>query len=555
MVPVKVVFQGGGAKLATLMAAASVLQDLEHEGAIEIKHIVGVSAGAIAACLLASRRPWEQCRLRAAAAAQAVIAQLEKRPSALGVLWRAYFGKRIFPEQALRDFCKAVFGAVPGGNEASQGASAAFERLGQLHIPTSIVTASIRHTEKTVYHSTRHREMRLEDALCDSCAIPFVFRTYRDTSFLVDGGVCGNLPDREVLEQTDHEFVLGFGFAIESTEPPSDVLGYARSLIETAMTSAVRDSMARIRAGRGAVFELPQTFGTFDFRNALETGLSLQGYQDVRNRLRPELDAAIEQFSDQIRTSEDETTLRNKVLKIHKQQTARFPYVVTRSAMLVTANSSRYKSDPLYDDDDEVVQVVEYSPKQQQISALRVGLSTAVAPPRSGESDYRVETMSAKPLSAIQVLASDDVGAGGLRRFYSLFFLDEPASEAVRIRRRFQQKNAMSGLGRPGGREWLRTYNTSVSDVIPVDLILFYPDHIGDLATLDLVENLQLLQPNQLPSDAEAMTRRWTIGRRMSASELDPYTQQLLPNGCRIVGWRAEKVQPAAYCGVILQRQ
>jgi len=557
MTPVKVVFQGGGAKIVTLMAAASVLQDLESDGEIKIERAVGVSAGAIAACMLASRHPWDNYRLRSKQAGAKVIASVEKLPGTCKAVLRAYMGWPIFPEQALRDFCRAVFSGVEVPNKSKPAENERLQRLGQLPIATSLVTASVRHTEKRVYHSGSHAEKPLEDAICDSCAIPFVFRTFKDRDFLVDGGVCGNLPDGEVLGEKHGAFVLGFGFGPEESADPSNAFDYAKALVATAMTSAVRDSMARIRGTMGAVCELPQTFGTFDFKAALEQGLTEKIYADVRACVRPQVLNALRSFREQVRTTEDETTLRRKILVVHRQQTARFPYLVARSAMLVTANSVRLATDPLRNEDDDITHIVEYRPKNADMTCLRLGLSAASPPPLSGESDYRVETMDGKPLGATQVLASDEYRSGNASfpRFYALFFLQQPVSEPVRIIQRTRQKNAMGCLVEESGRDWLRSHNPSEQDVTSVDFVLFYPDHIGTIATLDLAESVGLLPESQRPLDIQVMKERWATGRPMSESEIDQYARPLAPSSCAMVGWRADKVKPAHYCGVMFQRR
>jgi hypothetical protein len=86
-------------------------------------------------------------------------------------------------------------------------------------------------------------------------------------------------------------------------------------------------------------------------------------------------------------------------------------------------------------------------------------------------------------------------------------------------------------------------------------LVLFYPDHLGTLATLDLAENVDLLPEGERPVDAQEMMKNWATGRRMSDAETDQYAPQLPPTGLRKVGWRAEKVKPAHYAGVLFQRK
>lgn len=554
MIKVKVVFQGGGAKLVTLMAAASVLQDLELAREIKIERVVGVSAGAIAACMLASRHPLENYRLRAKDAGGKVMDQIENFPKTLSLFLKTYSGRPLLPEKALRDFCRNVF-SVNVPNKSKPETIEQLERIGQLPIAISIVTASVRHTEKIVYHSDRDDQKRIEDALCDSCAIPFVFRTFKDHNFIVDGGVCGNLPDCEVLGEKDDAFVLGFGFGAEQSEVPSDAFEYAKVLVATAMTSAVHDSMERIRRGMGEVCELPQDFGTFDFKAALEQGLSQENYQKVRDKIRPQILNALHKFRERVQTTEDETILRKKFLAVYKQQISRFPYIAERSAMLVTANSSRSADDPLRNEDDDVMHIVDYRPKNAEMTCLRVGLARASPPPLSGESDYQVETKDGKLIPAIQVLASDEykVGRDKLQSFYALFFLEQPVSTTVRITLRTTQKNAMSNLGEKSGMDWLRSHNPS-DTVTFIDLLLIYPGHFTKITLLDLAENVDLLPADQQPLDIPKMKEHWSTGRKMSEAEISPYIPHLAPKGCKVTGWRADKVDPGHFCGVVFRR-
>jgi predicted acylesterase/phospholipase RssA len=542
MLTIKVVFQGGGAKLVTLMAAASVLQDLESKGELRVQRVVGVSAGSIAACMLASQHPWDNLRLRTAEAGRTVVNRVDRMPSVLGALWKAYRGVPFLPEEALRDFCTAVFHGI-------QIQGQPLEHLGQLRIPTSIITSSVRHTEKTIIDSAREKDTHLVDALCDSCAIPLVFRTFTDKGFRVDGGLCGNLPDAEVLAGTDGAFVLGFGFESEVLPEPTGLLSYGGALVATAMNSAVRDSMARIRGGFGEVIELPQHFSTLDFKAAVESGLTDDCYRKVRDHVTPRVLGALRRFRDHIRTTEGETTLRRKFLDLYRQQTQRLPYFVHHSAMVVTANSARPTDDVAHDDDDATTHIVEYRPRDGEIACLKVGLVSGAAPPTSGESDYRVETMDGNVLPAVQVVTSEQ--RNGVQQFYALFFLNRPVSHPVRVIQRMRQRGAMRLLGSEGGREWLRFHNPSESDAPSVDLILWFPEHIGTVAMLDLKENVNLLHESRRP---QHMDGQWTVGRSMTESELDPYKRELAPPGLKLVGWRTEKVKPTAHCGVIFQR-
>ena len=52
-IPVQLAFQGGGAKVVALLAAAEAIQDACRQNLISVSRVSGTSAGSIVACLLA----------------------------------------------------------------------------------------------------------------------------------------------------------------------------------------------------------------------------------------------------------------------------------------------------------------------------------------------------------------------------------------------------------------------------------------------------------------------------------------------------------------------
>jgi hypothetical protein len=75
---VKVVFQGGGARLPALIAAAEVLSEFEKQ--VQISHIYGVSAGSIAGCMLATKSSMATYREKTRRAGENVLRNLPKLP-------------------------------------------------------------------------------------------------------------------------------------------------------------------------------------------------------------------------------------------------------------------------------------------------------------------------------------------------------------------------------------------------------------------------------------------------------------------------------------------
>src|SRR5258708_2197430 len=53
-VNVQLAFQGGGAKICDLLAAAEVVEQLWNDGRLNVTRVAGTSAGSIVACILGS---------------------------------------------------------------------------------------------------------------------------------------------------------------------------------------------------------------------------------------------------------------------------------------------------------------------------------------------------------------------------------------------------------------------------------------------------------------------------------------------------------------------
>ena len=95
---IKCIFQGGGAKLATLLAAAEALEELEEEGLIKVSETAGTSAGAIAAFIFAHKRPTSELRARMKDEAEKIIGEFAK-PSTAQIAWAVLRGKPVLAVQ------------------------------------------------------------------------------------------------------------------------------------------------------------------------------------------------------------------------------------------------------------------------------------------------------------------------------------------------------------------------------------------------------------------------------------------------------------------------
>src|SRR3989442_9107102 len=195
MLKVQLAFQGGGAKIVALLAAAEAVQELEKKSEVKVTRLAGTSAGAIVAALLAAEVsiPAVRDRLRSQYG-QNLIAKFPKKSSLTAVI-QALQGKRFWNDAPLAEWLETELGAVRQFSDLKRKLfvySANLEAGGaEVQISSDLVTA-----------------------LLESAGLPFCFRTWRSggQTINVDGGLCQNLPVDDLLADTSHGRVLGFTF-------------------------------------------------------------------------------------------------------------------------------------------------------------------------------------------------------------------------------------------------------------------------------------------------------------------------------------------------------
>ncbi len=180
-IQIQVAFQGGGAKLAALLAAAEALEQAEADGKIKITRLAGTSAGSIAACFLAAGVPMNTVR-------QSLLGQgptMVKYYSAIGVwdVLQALRGSPIKKTKMIEDWIK---GLLLPKKVVSVGDVAAVRGVQFLAPATDLGSRK---------PFPARDDQDVVQALMDSCGLPFFFRTWaRSGSTIVDGGLCENLP-------------------------------------------------------------------------------------------------------------------------------------------------------------------------------------------------------------------------------------------------------------------------------------------------------------------------------------------------------------------------
>jgi hypothetical protein len=127
-------FQGGGAKLGSLIATADAVHGLRRPLGYRIESVAGSSAGAIAAAILATNKPPGLFRDRIKAIGPDFIEKVTPKKNMLSSIVRAYSGLRLADRNALEAFFEQLF-HIDGAN---------FENVSDLPIPISIFVTDMR---------------------------------------------------------------------------------------------------------------------------------------------------------------------------------------------------------------------------------------------------------------------------------------------------------------------------------------------------------------------------------------------------------------------------
>lgn len=541
---VQVVFQGGGAKLCALIAAAHALQDLEKDDLISVTRLAGTSAGAIAACLFASEMPMETVRERLRMRGPKFVDKIAPTRSKLGIAWRIARSRPIYDEAELRRFLEGLF--THDGRR--------FDRFAQLRRPVMLTASDLLNSQKIVAGAASDFVIQ---RIVDSCALPFAFRTARVGGTVVDGGICENLPvDELIAEQATLGRVLGFSFDHPpGGDPPQGFLCYAIALLNTAINNSMQRAARTI--GEDRVFRIQTRFGIFDFRDALADGLADDHYQRVRSQCRDwlhdmvgrarvaEPGAQTEMLTPSARLLPAHD-LAERIHAVHQRQQFPGNFRIARSALIVTANCLLSDNDARSELPDGIVQEVELHPQGRPLHSFSLCLKSSGTSPVQGATTWRLLDASGQPCdyTAIPVCRRDDAGQ---ELHQMVFFFHPPLECGDKAPYRLVQSNGQFNTLRDiaaSGSDWLRMKSQNLALIELFDIVVYLPEAYQQVDLSELPDNLRV--------DAKKEPMPWTPGRKMTCRELMAYP--LPPKGFVAKGWRATNVPNGHSLGVLFSR-
>ena len=554
----RIVFQGGGARVATLLAAADALESMGDQYAVD--RVIGTSAGAIAACVFSSPAPVAHHVARIKDEGKKIIDRFTL-PPAMPVLGRPRLyakiagGGAVFDEALVKSFFDDVF-IDKGG--------AKIDRLSKLSYPTELIASNIQNREKVVYRASTERD--LSTCLMDSCAFPLAFRNSKQNDMIVDGGLCANLPVDDVFLVNDDTHLLVFAFekAGPDREKPANVVEFAKALFSTAVDASVDSAVARAEDHGGYVIKLPNDFDTFEFEKALTEGLVDDGssvFSKTRDFAASKIRDALDSFRrNKIRAGRtvENRLISQKLLNIAGSHISSAASDVLEDTCIVFADSLRGDAGR----SDRVVQLYALDPKASETRVLKIPVHEAIGV-NSEFNTLRVTDRHGQEAEFEEIVVTEPVAPGDSRvRHYVLAFFTQPIGAdkgPLKVSYSVEIGDICTDLVSKG-YTWLRFYNQRASAIAVNNNILLVPtSYVSQLNVCDMPDRKQRYANDKDLGDFDRDNANWCKGEALDASALAQLIAETFPNNPDInqynaYGWRAENVLPAHRCGAFFER-
>jgi predicted acylesterase/phospholipase RssA len=451
----RVVFQGGGARLATLLVAADALRNRCRKANIEICEVAGVSAGSIVAAAVASKLDLEEVRSRIVSVGESFSARFRQEmdvlrdglagPVAQDVAAALEQGltywsmRRLAKHKAvltalgnkLRDLLQG--GSILSFEEVDRALAKVFrdgERpltFADLDIPLTVFSSDLRTGAPIAYDASCSDP--LHTILARSASMPFIFRSFAENNFEVDGGICGNLPVTLFLASTDHSMrTMAFAFKDESPRSVDGITNFGQALLSSAMDSSVREAKSQVREAGGLIYELPNHLSTYDFYEAIKTELEPHRFRTLSAKIEDDLCGHLDQLFGSVGYKLVRQTRygQNDIPVLFDKLHAAHPIQKTRSVKIIVRGEARSKTPSQIVRGDERYYIDYLSPLNSVVQTCQVGLPTGLQ--SITNMSVRTRDVSGTDIAASSYLhIFEHEGKAGAR---VLVFLDVPIPAA-----------------------------------------------------------------------------------------------------------------------------
>jgi predicted acylesterase/phospholipase RssA len=525
---IHLVFQGGGAKLSALLAAAATVQDMQTEGLVNVTRVSGTSAGAIAAAILATGLPVGDFRNRLRDRGEKYLKLLNADVGKIRIGLALARGQPFLSEAGFRKVLWDLF-------DHDKGRIDSFD---QLKIPLSVVAADIRNGRRVTYSKTTGGTP-LIDALVDSAALPLVFRGGAGGHHIVDGGLCENLPVVEMDDEPTGGKVVAISFSrMAVPETPDNTLSMVMALLNTAMSNSVNRAVASLPAGR--VLFLQSDIDLLDFRRALKDGLHNMLWNSHAAETRQWLMKVVydNPASSQaiVTAAQAPIDVMQRLSRVYEVQHHPTSVQLHSMSLQVTAFCLLDRKDSRASRPDRVREMIYLTPLEEPLSCYRLALSSDGLGAVEGLTDWQVTDRLSNEVEVISIpIIVPDAWSrhsNDTARCVLLFFNVplQPKDERgpYRIVQQDDNQHAMIPL-RDNGTDHL-SLTPSRGDVEVADLVIELPISYRRVELASM--------PGGLP------------GRLMTPLELDKYGPP--EAGFHMKGWRGERLKRDQRFGVVL---
>jgi predicted acylesterase/phospholipase RssA len=521
---IQVAFQGGGAKIFALIAAAEVLKGFERAGRVQVTRIAGTSAGAIVGTLYAAGVEPAVMRSELGSFPLRKLMARSFLPAPVHMLRKALRNEPIAKVAPLEELLTRL---LRGGLDTKELI------FSSLSIPAVVVATDVGRRRKRLYKE----EDPLIPAMLSSCAIPFFFRTAspeNSDSLILDGGLWANLPSDELEHSAALGPIVAFTF-LDSEEPevPKSSFQLAKALLDTAIESSV--VRARNRTGLHLVPLNPFGISTFDFEQAQQELVPPPGrayavgpaYDRARKATQERLEDLIEESSREpqvvlsnIWKTADVRTME-RLCRVYKSQEIGRAFKYLRHLVIIQAESLVRGADEKAHD--VLTQILTFRPSAVEIDFILLSLSVTDKDEIEFVSCSVTDSHGQKvPFEHFPVM---DAGGPGL-----LVAFTPPLKKAegdFRVRVRYKIRDSMPFLKKGERDEIALAIERSDGVVDRMEFVLLVPEAFGTVR----MEGPSADEPGVHPGEP------W---------DLDDLTRAVTPEGFVPYGWAGEKVPASA---------
>lgn len=566
------IFQGGGANFATLLCAVEALGQLEEEGFLVLTGAAGTSAGSLAAACLAHPTPNPELIQKIINVSTENLNRFVIPRNRVGLAYKVIRGEPLIQEKNLESVIRDFF--------KIEQRSYSFE---DTKIPLYVCAADIKRSKRVIYK--KGSEKPLDEALSNSCAIPFVFRGFSDGTSISDGGIMANLLDQSVFEDTG-AYTLAFSFQQPEVEDYDGLLPFAGRIIGSMITNAVNETRVQILQSGGYVCELPAYFGTLDFASALIELKDENFRSDIIEKCKGRIKDGLTDFHNQSALLSHGDRLKHLQYlsaKVFNAVKRRETYRVTEGAIVCEAYSLFPKSDARSRNADRQTKRITIEPTGGGFQMFRVGIAKGKDFRLTNEISCRVFDADGRVLGATFEVTSnlERIDASSREPGQDLEDLVSPLEEATEdfgncemIHRlgvildkwhsaeagpltvtltTTHQESLMGGLAEAGGNDWMRAQAHREDEIRQQDFILLVPSGYRQLHLSDLRSNV--MRCKEAPKGLTVTDPDWVEGRELTQGELDE-ALSWLPVGpeFRYVGWRTLNLTGRSSSGVLIEQ-